>query len=88
MGFLYLFVCLFCFVFNSGDVPLVEFMYLVSARIPGESYRRRLRSLAFVLVLRISSANYLPCALILSERKQRKSGHDDNTAFQGAVYPS
>ena len=27
------------------DVPLVEFMYLVLTRMPGESYRRRLRSL-------------------------------------------
>ena len=25
------------------DVPLVEFMYLVFTRMPGESYRRRLR---------------------------------------------
>ena len=27
------------------DVPLVEFMYLVFTRMPGESYLRRLRSL-------------------------------------------
>ena len=27
----------------TEDVPLVEFMYLVFTRIPGESYRRRLR---------------------------------------------
>jgi len=27
------------------NVPLVEFMYLVFTRIPGESYRRRLRTL-------------------------------------------
>ena len=27
------------------DVSLVEFMYLVFTRMPGESYRRRLRSL-------------------------------------------
>ena len=26
------------------DVPLVELMYLVLTRMPGESYRRRLRS--------------------------------------------
>ena len=31
------------------DVPLVEFMYLVFARMPGESYRRRLRSLLLYL---------------------------------------
>ena len=28
-----------------GDVALVEFMYLEFARMPGESYRRQLRSL-------------------------------------------
>ena len=27
------------------DVPLVAFMYLVFTRMPGESYRKRLRSL-------------------------------------------
>ena len=31
------------------DVPLVEFMYLVFTRMPGESYRRRLRSLLLYL---------------------------------------
>ena len=30
---------------NNENVPLVEFMYLVITRMPGESYRRRLRSL-------------------------------------------
>ena len=33
----------------------MEFMYLVFTRMPGESYRRRLRSL--VLYLRVLSAN-------------------------------
>ena len=28
---------------NKNKVPLVEFMYLVFTRMPGESYRRRLR---------------------------------------------
>ena len=40
---------LLCFlIINSDlfeDVPLVEFMYLIFTRMPGESYRRRLRSL-------------------------------------------
>ena len=27
------------------DVPVVEFMYFVFTRMPGESYRRRLKSL-------------------------------------------
>ena len=31
------------------DVPLVEFMYFVLIRMPGESYRRRLRSLLLYL---------------------------------------
>ena len=29
----------------SSNVPLVEFMYLVFTRMPGESYRSRLRPL-------------------------------------------
>ena len=32
----------------SVDVPLVEFMYLVFTRMPGENYRRRLRSLLYL----------------------------------------
>ena len=32
-------------VFTREDLPLVEFMYRVFTRKPGESYRRRLRSL-------------------------------------------
>ena len=31
------------------DVPLVELMYPVFTRVPGESYRRRLRSLLLCL---------------------------------------
>ena len=31
------------------DVPLVEFMYLVFTRMPGENYRRQLRSLLMYL---------------------------------------
>ena len=34
---------------ESTDVPLVEFMYLVFTRIPGESHIRRLRSLLLSL---------------------------------------
>ena len=32
-------------IYKKEDVPLVEFMYLPFTRMPGESYRRRLRSL-------------------------------------------
>ena len=34
---------------QEQDVPLVEFMYLVFTRMPGKSYRRRLRSLLLYL---------------------------------------
>ena len=34
---------------SKMDVPLVEFMYLVFTRMPGESYRRRLQSLLLCL---------------------------------------
>ena len=33
----------------NNDVPLVEFMYLVFTRMPGESYRGRLTSLLLYL---------------------------------------
>jgi len=33
----------------ESDVPLVEFMYLVFTRMPGESYRGQLRSLLLCL---------------------------------------
>ena len=39
--------CCCCCCFE--DVPPVEFMYLVFTRMPGESYRRRLRSLLLYL---------------------------------------
>ena len=39
------------------DVPLVEFMHLAFTYMPVESYRRWLRSLLFVLVLRLASEN-------------------------------
>ena len=35
----------------AEDVPLVEFMYLVFTRMPGESYRRWLRSLLYLCIL-------------------------------------
>ena len=34
---------------RNNDVPLVEFMYLVFTRMPGERYRRRVRSLLLYL---------------------------------------
>ena len=39
------------------DVPLVEFMYLVFTRLPGESYRRPLGSLLLCLCDAFFSAN-------------------------------
>ena len=49
----------------NTSAPLVEFMYLVFIRMLGESYRRRLRSFLLYFVLHISSANQIPCLLIL-----------------------
>ena len=40
---------------GGGGVPLMEFMYLVFTRIPGESYRQQFRSL--LLCLCLSAAN-------------------------------
>ena len=37
------------YIETSEDVPLVEYMYLVSACMPGESYRKRLKSLLLYL---------------------------------------
>ena len=42
---MYLFLKMYLF----ENVPLVELMYLVFTRMPGESYRRRLRSLLLYL---------------------------------------
>ena len=50
---------------KEEDASVVEIMYLVFTRMPGESYRRQLMSLLYCVKLRISSANYLPCLLIL-----------------------
>ena len=47
-------------VASNGDVPLVEFMYLVFTRMPGESYRRRLRSLVLCYMFR-ALTNSLVC---------------------------
>ena len=44
-------------VVKIEDVPVAEFMYLAFRRMPGESYRRRLRSLLLYFALRISSTN-------------------------------
>ena len=44
------------------DVPLVEFMYLVFTRMPGESYRRRLRSsLLYLCYVFLALINSLVC---------------------------
>ena len=39
------------------DAPVVEFMYLVVTRMPGESYRKRLIRSLLLYVLGISSVN-------------------------------
>ena len=50
MQIVYLHVCKQARSARSADVPLVELIYLVFTHMPGESYRRQLRSLLFVLV--------------------------------------
>ena len=45
----------------SEDVPLVEFMYFVFTRMPGESYRRRLRSLLYLCDVFRALINSLSC---------------------------
>ena len=60
-----------------GDVPLMEFMYLVFTHMPGESYRRRLRSLLLYscYVFR-ALINSLVSVLILHERSGPRSVSD------------
>ena len=44
------------------DAPLVKYMYLVFTRLPGESYRRRLRSLLLYLCYVFRALiNFLVC---------------------------
>ena len=50
-------------VFTREDVHLVEFMYLVFTRMPGESYRRQLRSLLLYLCYIFRALiNFLVCS--------------------------
>ena len=46
---LYLLACQVRVTIGTTDVPLVEFMYLVFTRMPGESYHRHLGSLLLCL---------------------------------------
>ena len=55
-----------------GELPLVEFMYLVFTRMPGESYRRRLRSLLLCLCDVFRALINSPCVLILCKKHQLK----------------
>ena len=48
--YLSLLLCL-CDVLHFEDVTLVKFMYFEFTCMPGESYRRELRSLLFVCVM-------------------------------------
>ena len=52
----------FMYVVFTEDVPLAEFMSLVFTRMPGESYRRRLRSLLLYLYYVFRTLiNFLVC---------------------------
>ena len=48
------------------QLSLVEFMYLVFTRMPGEGYRRRIRSLLYLRVVFRARINSLVCCLFLS----------------------
>ena len=48
------------------DVPMVEFMYLVFTRMPGESYRRRSRFLLCLCDVFRALINSLVCCLYAS----------------------
>ena len=52
--------------YTIEDVPLVEFMYLVFTRMPGESYRRRLGSLLYSCSIFRALINSLVCWLCTS----------------------
>ena len=65
---------------HRADVPLVEFMYLVFTRMPGESYRKRLRSfLLYLCYVFRELFNSLMCWLY------RKDLTCQSTNFQGFV---
>ena len=61
------------------DVPPVEFMYLVFTRMPGESYRRRLRSLLLYLCYVFRALiNSLVCWFVLVTKCQEISYQQSN----------
>ena len=77
-------ICSYSFLIVKNDLKskctewlLVEFMYLVFARMPGESYRRRLRSLVYLCYVSRAQINSL-CLLIRS-----KIDKIDQTDFTG-----
>ena len=51
----------FMYLVFTEDVPLAEFMSLVFTRMPGESYRRRLRSLLYLYYVFRTLINFLVC---------------------------
>ena len=64
--FALVFVCLFVcfFLLKRKDVPVVEFLYRVFTRVPGESYCRRLGSLLLYLCYVFRALIKLSCVLI------------------------
>ena len=58
---------------KKADMPLVEFMYLVFTRMPGEIYRRRLRSFLFPCVTAFGALiNSLACWFFSSLDESRR----------------
>ena len=62
------------------DVPLVEFMYLVFTRMPGVSYRRRLRSLLCFCDVFRALINSLVCWSMTCSSRARALANDWSSA--------
>ena len=66
------------------NIPLVEFMYLVFTRKPGENYSRRLRSLLFTSVTYFE--HYL--TLLCVDQREREYGiRNTEILFNKAIAP-
>ena len=63
-------------------IPVVEFMYLVFTRMPGESYRRRLRSLLLYLCDDFRALINSLVVLILLEEKEEDEEEEEEQQQQ------
>ena len=63
--------------YKDEDVPLVEFMYLVFTHMPGESYRRRLRSLLYLCYVFRALIISLVCGFRVRQSSDRVQAEAD-----------